>query len=121
MTILPFYQLNFSRCHPSSFPLRHRANPDSLSLQSSSGSAEAHTNAYAHRKLCPQSVKHPAPAPTRSRHQIVVGYGGEVAAFGSTNPNQPIQPLSIMYSAPAKPNSFNPVGGNPFGLIERLK
>ncbi|KAI8570988.1 hypothetical protein RHMOL_Rhmol01G0082000 [Rhododendron molle] len=49
------------------------------------------------------------------RHQTIVGYGGEVAAFGPTNPNQPIQLLSRMYSAPATPNSFNPVGGNPFG------
>lgn len=49
------------------------------------------------------------------RQQPMVGFGGEVATSGSTNPNQPIQQLSRMYSAPATPNAFNAVGGNPFG------
>ncbi|KAL6974365.1 hypothetical protein U1Q18_028547 [Sarracenia purpurea var. burkii] len=49
------------------------------------------------------------------RQQAVVGFGNEVAAFGSSNPNQQHQQVGRMYSAPATPNTFSTVGGNPFG------
>ncbi|KAK9268766.1 hypothetical protein L1049_000528 [Liquidambar formosana] len=46
------------------------------------------------------------------RHQGVGGFGGEGAAFGSLYSNQQ---LAGRFSAPAAPNSFPSVGGNPFG------
>ncbi|XP_052198979.1 probable ADP-ribosylation factor GTPase-activating protein AGD14 [Diospyros lotus] len=49
------------------------------------------------------------------RQQPVVGFGGEGAGFGSLNPSQPHQQLGGIYSAPATPNTFSAVGGNPFG------
>ncbi|XP_059634980.1 probable ADP-ribosylation factor GTPase-activating protein AGD14 [Cornus florida] len=47
-----------------------------------------------------------------SRQQDVVGFASGGAAFGSLSSNQ--QPGG-MYSAPATPNTFSFLGGNPFG------
>ncbi|KAE7998770.1 hypothetical protein FH972_003281 [Carpinus fangiana] len=47
-----------------------------------------------------------------SRHQGVGGFGNDGAAFGSLNMDQQ---LAGRFSAPATPNPFSSVGGNPFG------
>lgn len=46
------------------------------------------------------------------RHQGVGGFGNDGAAFGSLNMDQQ---LAGRLSAPATPNHFSSVGGNPFG------
>ena len=46
------------------------------------------------------------------RHQAVGGFGRDGAAFGPSNMNQQ---LGGRFSAPATPNSFSSMGGNPFG------
>ncbi|WJZ94630.1 hypothetical protein VitviT2T_013470 [Vitis vinifera] len=45
-------------------------------------------------------------------HQAVGGFGRDGAAFGPSNMNQQ---LGGRFSAPATPNSFSSMGGNPFG------
>ncbi|KAF8407018.1 hypothetical protein HHK36_006140 [Tetracentron sinense] len=45
-------------------------------------------------------------------HQGIGGYGSDGAVFGTLNTNQQ---LAGRFSAPATPNSFSSVGGNPFG------
>lgn len=46
------------------------------------------------------------------QQQGVVGFGFETASFGPLHPNQH---QTGLYSAPATPNTFSSVGGNPFG------
>uniref|UniRef100_A0A5B7AP74 Putative ADP-ribosylation factor GTPase-activating protein AGD14 isoform X1 n=1 Tax=Davidia involucrata TaxID=16924 RepID=A0A5B7AP74_DAVIN len=57
-------------------------------------------------------MRQQAPSNLPPRQQGVVGFGSEGAAFGSLHSNQQ---LGGIYSAPATPNTFSSVGGNPFG------
>ncbi|CAK9152744.1 unnamed protein product [Ilex paraguariensis] len=72
----------------------------------------AHPPSYASQ--IPQSPYMGQQVPTNMppRQQGVSNFGLEGAPFGTLNPNQH---LNRLYSAPATPDTFSSVGGNPFG------
>ncbi|KAG7989018.1 hypothetical protein I3843_03G217100 [Carya illinoinensis] len=99
------FMRNSSYCTPSAW-LPPQASPYTSMLPPQ---APSYTSAIPPRAYMGQQVASNMPPP---RHQGVGGFGNDGASFGSLNmdPQQ-----AVRYSAPATPNSFSAVGGNPFG------